>query len=124
MYKRIVPILLLACALPAWSAAPALTLAVERVDGVDGGKVYQITSSGTVAAPPAAVWRILSDYNRMAEYVPDLRSARVLSRNGANIVVEQQGGVRLLFMTRPIRLVVQVHEQRPATSTSAWSKAT
>ncbi len=113
MFKPIALMLLLAGALPAWSAVPALALTVERVTGADGGKVYQIASSGTVAAPPAAVWRILTDYNRMAEYVPDLRSARVVSRNGDKVIVEQQGNVRLLFIDRPIHLVVQVHELAP-----------
>jgi len=112
MFKQIALVAYLACALPAW-AAPALDLTVARVDGADGGKVYQIASSGTVAASPAAVWRILTDYNRMAEYVPDLTSARIVSRNGDKVIIEQQGAVRLLFVSHPIRLVVQAHEQAP-----------
>lgn len=111
MLKRFLIILLLACALPAGAAAMAL--AVERVDGPDGASVYQITSSGTVAAAPAAVWRILTDYDHMADFVPDLQSARVVSRNGDMVVIEQQGAARFLFFSHPIHLVVQAHEQAP-----------
>ncbi len=64
-----------------------------------------------MAAAPAAVWRILTDYDRMAEFVPDLRSARVLSRSGDEATIEQVGVARLLFFRRDIRLVVQAREQ-------------
>jgi ribosome-associated toxin RatA of RatAB toxin-antitoxin module len=113
--------LLLCCTLSAWGAAPAAAQAgeprfelnVERIDGAEGGKVYQISSSGTVATTPAAVWRILTDYNNLADYLPNLRSARVVSRNGDTIIVEQLGTARFLFFSRDIRVVVQVHERAP-----------
>jgi ribosome-associated toxin RatA of RatAB toxin-antitoxin module len=114
MCKRVAVMLFLSGLLAAGgaaSAAPALALTVERVDGADGSKVYQIASSATVAAAPAVVWRVLTDYNRMAEFVPDLKSARVVSRSGDRVVIEQRGAVRFLFISQPIRLVVQAHEQ-------------
>jgi ribosome-associated toxin RatA of RatAB toxin-antitoxin module len=113
--------LLLWCALSAWGAAPVAAqpgaprfeLNVERVDGAEGNQVYQITSSGTVAATPAVVWRILTDYNHLADYLPNLKSARVVSRDGDSLIVEQLGTARFLFFSRTIRLVVQVHERAP-----------
>ena len=113
--------LLLGCALLAWGAAPAAAqpgaprfeLDVERVDGAAGDKVYRIASSGAVAATPAHVWRILTDYNQLADYLPNLNSTRVVSRDGDRIVVEQQGTARFLFFSQPIRLLVQVHERAP-----------
>jgi ribosome-associated toxin RatA of RatAB toxin-antitoxin module len=99
-----------ACARPAMARPPAVDVSVERVEA-DGGRVYQVSARGDVAAAPAAVWRILTDYDRMAEFVPDLHSARVLSRSGDKAVVEQLGVAHFLFFRRAIRLVVQVHEQ-------------
>jgi ribosome-associated toxin RatA of RatAB toxin-antitoxin module len=99
-----------ACALPAMARPPALDVSVERVE-TDGGPVYEVSAQGEVAAAPAAVWRILTDYDRMAEFVPDLRSAKVLSRSGDSAVVEQLGVAHFLFFRRDIRLVVQVREQ-------------
>lgn len=115
--------LLLVCALPAGAAAPAqpavpaFDVSVERIaggaGGAGGGRVYRIAASGTVAAAPAAVWRTLTDYGRLADFVPDLKSVRVLSRDGDKAIVEQLGTARFLFFSQPIRLVVQVHEQAP-----------
>jgi ribosome-associated toxin RatA of RatAB toxin-antitoxin module len=107
--------------LPAWGAAamaaqpgaPRFELQVERVDGLEGGKVYQIAANGTVAATPSLVWRILTDYEHLASYLPNLKSARVLSRDGGKVIVEQLGAARYLFFSQPIRLTVQVHERAP-----------
>ena len=101
--------LLMSAALPA-VARPALEVSVLRVDSADG-KSYQISARGEVAASPAAVWRVLTDYERMAEFVPDLHSTRVLSRRGDEVILEQFGEARLLFFRRQIRLLVRVHEQ-------------
>lgn len=115
MRLRLLPLLVSTCVLPAAAASepPALALAVERVDGTDGGKVYQIVASGTVAATPGAVWRILTDYDHLADYVPNLQSAHVVSRDGDRVIVDQLGNTRFLFFSRAIHLVTQVHEQPP-----------
>ncbi|MET0858127.1 MAG: SRPBCC family protein [Telluria sp.] len=109
MISRLCFCLMMAAALPAM-ARPALDVSVARLDGADG-KVYQISARGEVAAAPGAVWRILTDYERMAEFVPDLHRTRVISRSGDEAVIEQFGEARLLFLRREIRLVVQVREQ-------------
>ena len=121
MVNRIFNMLLLGSALMAsnnalaWATrdVPRLDVTVKHVDSADGGKVYQIAATGTVAATPAAVWRILSDYDQLADFVPDLKSARVLSRNGNTVIVEQLGVARFLVFSQRIRLVVQVQEQPP-----------
>jgi len=99
----------LACALAA-AARPAVDVSVERVD-TDGHQVYQVNAAGDVAAAPAAVWRILTDYERMAEFVPGLHSTRVLARSGEQVILEQHGVAHFLFLRRQIRLLVQVREQ-------------
>ena len=121
MLNRISNMLLLWCVLSVWGATPVAAqpgvprfeLNVERVNVAEGGKLYRITSSGTVAAAPTVVWRILTDYNHLADYLPNLKSTRVLSRNGDTVIVEQLGAARFLFFSQPIRLVVQVNERAP-----------
>jgi ribosome-associated toxin RatA of RatAB toxin-antitoxin module len=102
-----------ACALPAMAQRPGLAVGVVR-QKTDSGNVYQVDARGEVAAAPEAVWRILTDYESMPDFVPDLQSARVLSRSGDDVVLEQNGTAHLLFFRRTIHLVVQVHEQPPS----------
>lgn len=102
--------LLLVCSLSAFGQVGKLDVSVKRAD-VEGRHLYDISASGAVQASPAAVWKILTNYEKMPEFVPDLRSAKVLSRHGNRAVVEQVGVARFLFFHREIRLVVQVQEE-------------
>ena len=109
--------LFLCCLLSVFCAAasamaqlPKLEVGVKRVDAGDM-HVFEVNASGEVAAAPAAVWKILTNYERMPEFVPDLKSTKVLSRSGNRIVLEQMGVARFLFLSRSIGLVVQVTEE-------------
>ncbi|MDC8757706.1 SRPBCC family protein [Janthinobacterium fluminis] len=116
--KRIFLFLLLSCAGAAQAQAPKLEMpkldvAVRRVE-LDALHMYEVEASGTVQASPAAVWRVLTTYDRMNEFVPDLASCRVLSRNGNEVIVEQFGTARFLFMSRSIHLIVRATENPPS----------
>ncbi|MRW85098.1 cyclase/dehydrase [Pseudoduganella sp. FT26W] len=89
---------------------PKLEVSVNRVDQ-DGQHMYEVDATGTVAAPLPKVWRILTGYDRMAEFVPDMESSKVLSRNGGEVIIEQFGVARFLFMAKTIHLIVRAVEQ-------------
>ncbi len=110
MFARLVLCLLLVCAAPAMAQLPRLEVAVKRVSAGDH-HVFEVAARGEVRATPAAVWKILTNYDTMHEYVPDLQRSRVLSRTGNRAVVEQYGVARFLFIQRDIHLVVQVDEE-------------
>lgn len=57
----------------------------------------------TVPVSPATAWAVLTDYERVPEFVPGMRVSRVLEQSGNTRVVEQQGemqanNMRMLFM--------------------------
>lgn len=89
---------------------PKLEVAVNRV-AIDALHMYEVDATGTVAAPLPKVWRILTGYERMAEFVPDMESCKVLSRNGNEVILEQFGVARFLFMSKAIHLIVRATEQ-------------
>jgi ribosome-associated toxin RatA of RatAB toxin-antitoxin module len=89
---------------------PKLEVSVSRVN-VDALQMYEVNASGTVQAPLPTVWRALTGYDRMEEFVPDLASCRVLSRNGNEVIIEQFGTARFLFMSKSIHLIVRATEQ-------------
>jgi ribosome-associated toxin RatA of RatAB toxin-antitoxin module len=115
--RQLLLLLLIGCAAPALvfaqgarPDAPKLQVSVKRVTQ-DALHMYEVDASGTVQAPLPTVWRILTGYDRMEEFVPDLVSCRVLSRNGNEVIIEQFGTARFLFMSRSIHLIVRATEQ-------------
>jgi len=71
----------------------------------------EVTAHAVVRAPPELIWQTLTDYDHLARFVPGMVSSRVLSRHGAQLVVEQRGGARLWFFSYPIRVVVTSYER-------------
>ena len=110
MFARLFLFCLLVLSVPVMAQPSKPDVVVRRVD-VEGEQVFEVTASGTVKAAPAAVWKVLTDYENMPEFVPDLEKTRVISRNGNRVIVEQSGAARFLFLSRKIHLVVQVAEE-------------
>ena len=110
MLPRLFLCTLLVCSAPVAAQVGKLDVAVKR-NHVDELHVFEVVASGEVKAAPAAVWKILTNYERMPEFVPDLKTTKVLSRSGNRAVIEQFGVARFLFLTRSIQLVVQVTEE-------------
>ena len=115
--KRFLLLFLIGCTAPALALAqpqradmPKLQVSVKRITQ-DALHMYEVDATGTVQAPLPTVWRILTGYERMEEFVPDLVSCRVLSRNGNEVIIEQFGTARFLFMSRSIHLIVRATEQ-------------
>lgn len=100
--------LMFVCACPAFAARPEVS--ARRVD-VGGEPVFEVVAHGTVKTAPAAVWKVLTDYERMPEFVPDLKKTRIVSRSGSRTILEQAGVARFMFFSRLINLVVQAHEE-------------
>ena len=86
-----------------------LEVSVRRME-MEARHMFEIDASCAVHAPPATVWKILTTYERMNEFVPDLASSSVLSRNGNEVIVEQTGTARFLFMSKSIHLIVRATE--------------
>jgi ribosome-associated toxin RatA of RatAB toxin-antitoxin module len=95
---------------PAKNDPPKLEVAVNRIQQ-DNLHLYEVDASGFVQASPAAVWKTLTTYEKMNEFVPDMQSCRVLSRNGNEVIIEQFGTARFLFMSKSIHLIVRAIEQ-------------
>jgi ribosome-associated toxin RatA of RatAB toxin-antitoxin module len=89
---------------------PKLEVAVTRAYQ-DAVHLYEVAASGTVQAPLPTVWKTLTTYERMNEFVPDMASCRVLARNGNEVIIEQFGTARFLFMSKSIHLIVRATEQ-------------
>ncbi|MGH8808890.1 MAG: SRPBCC family protein [Noviherbaspirillum sp.] len=95
---------------PVGAQADAVNARASRVSR-DGVAYFEIHASGFVRATPKQAWRVLTDYERLAEFVPDLVSSRLLSRTKREAIVEQQSRAGFLFVTQDIHMVVRIGEQ-------------
>jgi len=77
----------------------------------DGMAFFELDASAFIRATPQQAWAVLTDYDRLAEFVPDLLESRVVSRNATEAVVEQHSAPGFLFVSQSIRLRLRVVEQ-------------
>ncbi|MEN3363575.1 MAG: hypothetical protein V7606_849 [Burkholderiales bacterium] len=73
--------------------------------------MFEVNATGFVRAGQQQAWRVLTDYERLQEFVPDLQSSILISRNGAEAIVEQHSEAGFLFLSQTIHMVVRVTEQ-------------
>jgi len=100
--------LLFLCLTGITTAAPAAHVTVEATRN---GDALEVEASAEFPGTLARTWQVLTDYNRLADFVPDLHVSRVISREGNSAVVEQRGEARLLFFSYPmdVRLAITEH---------------
>ena len=63
-----------------------------KVSGANGQYVAQVA----IAASPAEVWRVLTDYNNFNQFIPNVISSRLIEANG-NVKIIEQISERTLF---------------------------
>jgi len=114
---------LLSPAVRAEDAAGAKAAAGEALDGFAPADVVASVTRGTdglevegrfrVAAPPAVVWAVLTDYDAMDRFVSSMKSSHVTSRIDHEVLVQQEAAGSLLFFKRRLRTMLEVHEEPP-----------
>jgi len=70
----------------------------------------QVTARALLHAPIELIWQTLTDYDHLARFIPGIASSRVVSRQGAQLTIEQVGTARLWFLTYPISVTVTALE--------------
>jgi carbon monoxide dehydrogenase subunit G len=89
-------------------AAPAHEIAIEIARE---GEFVSVRASAELKASPRIAWEVLTDYDHLAEFIPDVRSSRVLRRGPEGLLVEQKGEFGFLFFRQPIEVTMAVSEQ-------------
>ncbi len=92
-------------------ASPAQDIHVSLADAPDGGHTLQ--GSFVVDASTAAVWSVLTDYNRMAEFVSTIKSSRLIEAPSDQIWLEQKMVGKAGWFHKKIFLRLNVKEEPP-----------
>ena len=60
-----------------------------------------------------AVWAVLTDYDRLTSFIPNLVSSRVVRREGLEVVLEQEGAQRFAGLRFTAKVTLELRERRP-----------
>ncbi len=102
----------LACAVAAAGIGPAAATTIT-LDAERNGDHIDIHASVELDADVATAWRVLTDYDRFTEFIPDLRASRIVARRGSTVTVEQSGNATLWLFKVPLEVTFEVQEIPP-----------
>ena len=102
-----VTILILALAFCVPVTASAQQVSIETSG--EGG-VVTVRASAEMRVDPSMVWGVISDYDHLAEFIPDMNGSHVVQRDGDKLLIEQTGEFGFLFFRQPIEVTLSVVE--------------
>ena len=100
-------VLALTGAMEGTGPAPSVTVREER-------GVYTVSARFHVAAPPAVVLAVLTDYENIPRFLPDVTSSVVRERSESRAVVEQEAVSRMMMFSKKVHLVLEIVEEGSA----------
>ncbi len=83
------------------------------VESTRRDEALEVVCRALLDAPLDLVWQTLTDYSRLAEFIPGMRRSRVIERRGAVAVVEQLGDAGFLFFSFPLEVTLASTERPP-----------
>ena len=143
--------ILLSCALASWGAPAAASPAGDHDIVVQVRKEhseFEINFEFTVPATIEQTWSVLADYEHMAQFVSNMDSSRIVSRDGNRITVAQTShgkvgpvhvsvdGLREIVLTPPSEIrshlvkgdlkasdfTTKLHDEGPVTRVTGYGK--
>ena len=94
-------LLALAFVLSADPPAPDVTVREER-------GVYSVSARFVVPQTPSVALAVLTDYEQIPRFLPDVKTSIVRERTASHIVVEQEAVARMLMFSKRLHLVLDI----------------
>ena len=88
------------------AGAEAIETHIERQ-----GEYITVNASALLQVDARIAWEVLSDYDHLAQFIPDVKSSRVVSRGGNRLLVEQKGEFGFFFYRQPVEVMLEVVEE-------------
>lgn len=71
---------------------------------------YRVTARFEVPQSPGTVLAVLSDYEAIPRFMPDVKKSVVVDRSPGRLVIEQEAVSKFMMFSRQIHLVLEVSE--------------
>jgi ribosome-associated toxin RatA of RatAB toxin-antitoxin module len=85
---------------------PSVDIQIEKI----AERQRQITAKIQIPQPAAQIWPVLTDYEALVEFIPNLAKSRLLDHPDGGIRLEQVGSQRLLNFNFCARVVLDLQE--------------
>jgi hypothetical protein len=72
--------------------------------------LYRVSATFATPQPAAIAHAVLTDYEQIPRFLPDVLSSHVVERDAERTVVEQEAVAKVLFFSKRVRLVLEVRE--------------
>ena len=95
------------------AAQPAQAQADYSFEALRRGDAIEVRAHALLDAPAQLVWQVISDYERLPQFVPGISRSVVLARQGNHVAVEQSGEARFGIFAIPIEVRYDVLEGAP-----------
>jgi ribosome-associated toxin RatA of RatAB toxin-antitoxin module len=73
--------------------------------------IYTVTATFDVPHDPSLAATVLTDYEQISRFLPDVIKSVVVQREDGHTVVEQEAVARLLMFSKRVHLLLDVHQE-------------
>ena len=73
--------------------------------------VYTIGARFLVSSSPSVVLAVLTDYDGIPRFLPNVRTSRLIERKDRHALVEQEAVVKLMFFSTRVHLLLGIDEE-------------
>jgi ribosome-associated toxin RatA of RatAB toxin-antitoxin module len=91
-------------------AVPGLAAEDVLVEAERAGEGVEVRARALIAAPQPLIWEVLTNYDRLANFIPGITKSVVRSRRGGSVIVDQSGEAGFLVFSFPINVRLEVTE--------------
>jgi len=89
----------------ATAAPPPPDVTVASRDGL-----YRVTATFRVSQPASVAFAVLTDYEQIPRFMPDVRKSQILERRDQTVVVDQEAVARVMLFSKRVHLVLEIEE--------------
>jgi carbon monoxide dehydrogenase subunit G len=91
---------------PRVAAAQTPTLTVREERGV-----YTVTARFQVDQPVSVAWSVLTDYEQIPRFLPDIKTSIVRERAAGRVIVEQEAVSRMMMFSKRVHLILEITQE-------------
>lgn len=94
-----------------FASGPTLAASEYSFKAERQGRAVQLRARVLLRGELSTVWRVLTDYDAYSRFIPGMQQSKVVVRLGNTATVEQHGEVQLLWVKRPLHVLLSVVEE-------------